>query len=183
MATKPTRSTAIGGMGPNRIDARYHLRILPCFSRGVERWTRTSRRRSGSDLRVSTRRLRWAGSLLVNAQSACPGLQGWVEWRGLDKEGMIPGFEQAFRFLPKWTVVTRVADDLVEVSRSELFVATAQNRSDTTTYMATTLGFIWRVVRTRDWESFFSACPSACEALRATVGLHHLLVANSKHCL
>ena len=45
------------------------------------------------------------------------GIAGVGKVGRLDEEGRIPAFEEMLRFLPKWVIVVKAADGLVEVSK------------------------------------------------------------------
>lgn len=59
-----------------------------------------------------------SGKLACEYSEYLSGIAGAGKVGRPDKEGRIPGFEEMLRFLPKWAVVTKAADGLVEVSRS-----------------------------------------------------------------
>ena len=59
-----------------------------------------------------------SGKLACEYSEYASGIAGTGGTKRLENEGRIPGFEEMLRFLPKWAVVTKAADGLVEVSRS-----------------------------------------------------------------
>lgn len=59
-----------------------------------------------------------SGKLACEYSEYASGIAGSGGLVRLEKEGRIPAFEEVLRFLPKWAVVTKAADGLVEVSRS-----------------------------------------------------------------
>ena len=59
-----------------------------------------------------------SGKLACEYSEYLSGIAGADGMGRAEKEGRIPAFEEMLRFLPKWAVVTKAADGLVEVSRS-----------------------------------------------------------------
>lgn len=59
-----------------------------------------------------------SGKLACEYSEYASGIAGASGVESLRNEGRIPAFEEMLRFLPKWAVVTKAADGLVEVSRS-----------------------------------------------------------------
>ena len=59
-----------------------------------------------------------SGKLACEYSEYASGIAGTGGTKRLENEGRIPAFEEMLRFLPKWAVVTKAADGLVEVSRS-----------------------------------------------------------------
>lgn len=58
-----------------------------------------------------------SGRLACEYSEYASGIAGAGMTGRPDHEGRIPAFEEMLRFLPKWAVVTKAADGLVEVSR------------------------------------------------------------------
>ena len=59
-----------------------------------------------------------SGKLACEYSEYLSGIAGAGAGVGLENWGRIPSFEETLRFLPKWAVVTKAADGLVEVWRS-----------------------------------------------------------------
>ena len=59
-----------------------------------------------------------SGKLACEYSEYISGIAGAGGARRLERQGRIPAFEETLRFLPKWAVVTKATDGLVEVSRS-----------------------------------------------------------------
>ena len=123
MTTRPARPTAIGGMGPNRMDARYRLRVLPCFLL----WSRTRNGvfEAGSYLVPegvdSAPPL--SGKLVCEYSDYLSGITGLIWAGGPDR---IPGFGGV-------QVLAEAGGCYESCGRfrrsfEELFVVTAQNR-------------------------------------------------------
>jgi hypothetical protein len=59
-----------------------------------------------------------SGTLACEYSEYLSGIAGAGGGGKLEDAGRIPAFEEVLRFLPKWAVVTKASDGLVEVSRS-----------------------------------------------------------------
>jgi hypothetical protein len=59
-----------------------------------------------------------SGKLACEYSEYASGVAGAGRAERLENEGRIPAFEEVLRFLPKWAVVTKATDGLVEVSRT-----------------------------------------------------------------
>jgi hypothetical protein len=59
-----------------------------------------------------------SGKLACEYSEYASGMTGAGGVGKLERQGRIPAFEEMLGFLPKWAVVTKAADGLVEVSRS-----------------------------------------------------------------
>ena len=59
-----------------------------------------------------------SGKIACEYSEYASGIAGVGVVGGLEHEGRIPAFEETLRFLPKWAIVTKATDGLVEVSRS-----------------------------------------------------------------
>jgi hypothetical protein len=96
----PISNVHVAGAGPN--DPRFPP-VPEAGSKEVRLWSRTWNRTWTVDVE-------WEG------QGQETGMEGKMVclWSDANQEGVIPAFDEARKFLPVWTAVTKLADGLVE---------------------------------------------------------------------